>query len=1453
MIGSWWRHPLTPVAACRLHLHGFLPSLPSSRLFSRLLNPTIETCRGQWQIHRAVSLYRTKTNPDRPVSSLSRTTLCESSSFSGRPSDPLLCPYTASMIIRKAERKGPFSERPNRSFSARDMSTVVQTEPDREQLLRLQPVRGDDSISLLGLRTSDQKRYVMPSQIVLNEHIYSDDKNVNTKKPRVLISNYSRRTVTLPRVMYCNEGYSTTKYNVLHAVNQWKEKRKGSLLPVAGPIRQTLLGRSPPILVHANKLPGPFEETTDGSKQEISTIIPQPKGCRFHRKETHNREIQKHAFYALKSTALAKRAERSMRGTHHAIHSMDEKNAFTLQLKQPLIMAGSLILQDMHEVLEAQEEIYTDAANSCPALDRDTKEGFSHEHFISVEPEKSQLLNQPTNVERASILSGASSPDCCEENASQTESPCVDMPQYNSSDKCEPHLYPQTRDLEDTLSQSNPTQSETIYGNILSFEKRLLPESGNDSFVIHPLHYYTSEDIVLQSRENSESVHLSSISLPLLETDTPMDTSSDTSDHLTDQPVDARPSYDVPISPVVSRVPTATSPPTRLEQRSSRTSYVCMSPPLAVKPSIPPSKLLTSQHALSSPPQEELIHKPRALLQPISASSSTHMRPGIPIRGRIPKRLTLYNPPTFCSQMQQAGPKASRLQERGAQNYHWMPGPIKLAGLTVHSLVALEPIPFHSAAQLMSTRLLAPPAPCVSIPSELQHTASQTDVHGAAVPLKPPPPINVGMSRYPPRLRAFIKASASGTKTELQRPHTKVVPSTLLRRASDPPRLHRYKMRSASAYVPRSEPLRPDLLSFRPRTAPALGMLSPHSPAHLKLLYNTPMTVTRENVVRSVKDAPSPYVPSDIRVFPEDLSGTSPADTRIECQTPHASSRVVRSVYAPMKLPTKEKQISTICKVVSARTNALTEEDMEDIKQIFHNTSHDSMSSPYAQHLVTPDQQNCVRKLFNDIRKDAEIRRIYGIDRVKRGLNMELYKRIKYSDGDAVIHKVRGLHPDTDSSAPDGFEPPDFRELTTETTSPQDATAEVDRNLRAVKAFLYTPSSSPLEESLPTDHSKEAQHGGHHSPQARNLTEIMASTPTNNPMINVLKQSLGVTPNRLLTTPLPNLRGSKALLPSRPYSSMMLDYVTYLQVYTPKLRAPPEHHHVTKSAPLNAATYDSHLTKLLKEGLNRQRCASFGISRPISCAPSCTSFKKLTRLPISARTTSKVDTGSSQIALDDHECLTSAGRPIVHNHFVEPVIVLQADKEVTKEARDDEVMLDMLINDDWKQAFEDPHRHQNLGPASLREASTEVFAGRGADTNEAPVQSLMHPSDRHITDTLEELPPDPPPDKHDGCPRRRAVAGDKTVSNRKACRRFYKEAIIDRDVSRIYRTYAQYTAPRLCPLAPARLNYERLLSRPLTVTKETIAKNLAFYQTDMKKITPVTPLFTDRTYTCNLQ
>lgn len=1386
-------------------------------------------------MHRTVSLPRTKTNPDRPVSSLSKAALCESSSFSGRPSEPLLCPYTASMIIRRAERKRPLSERPNRSFSARDTGTVVHTEPEREQLLRLQPVKGDDSIDLLGLRTSGQKRYVMPSQIVLNEHIYSDDKNMDTRKPRVLISNHSRRTVTLPRVMYCNEGYSTTKYNVLHSVSQWREKRRGGMLSVAEPVRQATLGRPPPILTHANKPPEICEKSTDGSKQEVSTITPQPKSCRFHHKEARNREVHKNALYALKNVSLVRRAERPMRSMLHATTGVEQEGAFALQLKQPLVIAGSLGSQNMHDVLESQEETHTDTANSWPDPGQGTEEEFSHEPFATAKGKKSQSFKQPTKVEHASMLPGTASPSCCEENNSQAGSPCANMPQYTSSDKCGSHLFPQVKDLEDAFSQSNPTQSETICGNILSFERRLLPESGNDSFIIHPLQYYTSEDTASQSRENSESVHLSSISLPLLTTDPPTDTSSDTSDHFTDRPIDARLSYDAPISPVVSRVPTATPPPMHIEQKSSRTSYVCVSPPLAIKPSIPPSKLLTSQHGLSSPSQEEKMHQPRAFLQ----SSFTHIQPGPSFRGRIPKRFTLSSPPALCSQTQlQVGPKASRLQERGAQNYHWMPDLTKLAGLIVHSLVAIEPIPFHNAAQPMPTDLPAPSVLRVPMPSEFQHVASQTDACGTVVPSKPPPPINLGISRYPPQLRAFIKASASGTKTELQRPRNKAASSTVSRRSSDLPKLRCYKLRSASAYVSRTEPLRPDLLSFRPRTAPAFRMLPLHSPAHLRLLYNTPMTIERENIIRSVKDIPSPYVPSDIRIFPEDLSGTSPVDTRIECQTPHVSSRIVRSVYAPMKIPTKENQISTMCNAVSARTNALTEEDVKDIKQIFHNTSHDSALSPYAQRLVTPDQKNCVTKLFNDLRKDAEIRRIYGIDRVKRGLNMELYKRIKYSDGDTVIHKVRGLHPDTDSSAPDGFEPPDFRELTNEITSPQDATVEADRNFKAVKAFFYTPSSSPLEESLPTDRFEEAQHEGPHLSLAQNLTEVVISTPTHNPMIGISKQALDVTPNRLLTTPLPNLRRSKTALPSRPHSNMMLDYIAYLQAYTPKLRAPPQRHHAAKSAALNTTAYDSHLTKLLKEGLNRQRCASFGISRSLSCAPSCTRSKEPARPPVSARTASRIDTGSSQVILDDHGCLTSTDRPTVHNHLVEPVTVLQTGDEVTREAKDDEATLNVPVSDGCKQVFEDPHGCQNLDPVSLQEAPTNVFA--------------EHDSDKRITNTLEKLPPNPPPDKHDRGLRQRAVAGDKTVSNRKACRRFYKEAIIDRDVGRVYRGYAQCTALRLHPFTPAQLNYEKLLSRPLTATKETIAKKLTLYQIDTKEIAPVTPLLTDRAHACSL-
>ena len=339
-------------------------------------------------------------------------------------------------------------------------------------------------------------------------------------------------------------------------------------------------------------------------------------------------------------------------------------------------------------------------------------------------------------------------------------------------------------------------------------------------------------------------------------------------------------------------------------------------------------------------------------------------------------------------------------------------------------------------------------------------------------------------------------------------------------------------------------------------------------------------------------------------------------------------------------------------------------------------------------------------------------------------------------------------------------------------------------------------------------------------------------------MIGISKQALDVTPNRLLTTPLPNLRRSKTALPSRPHSNMMLDYIAYLQAYTPKLRAPPQRHHAAKSAALNTTAYDSHLTKLLKEGLNRQRCASFGISRSLSCAPSCTRSKEPARPPVSARTASRIDTGSSQVILDDHGCLTSTDRPTVHNHLVEPVTVLQTGDEVTREAKDDEATLNVPVSDGCKQVFEDPHGCQNLDPVSLQEAPTNVFA--------------EHDSDKRITNTLEKLPPNPPPDKHDRGLRQRAVAGDKTVSNRKACRRFYKEAIIDRDVGRVYRGYAQCTALRLHPFTPAQLNYEKLLSRPLTATKETIAKKLTLYQIDTKEIAPVTPLLTDRAHACSL-
>lgn len=170
----------------------------------------------------------------------------------------------------------------------------------------------------------------------------------------------------------------------------------------------------------------------------------------------------------------------------------------------------------------------------------------------------------------------------------------------------------------------------------------------------------------------------------------------------------------------------------------------------------------------------------------------------------------------------------------------------------------------------------------------------------------------------------------------------------------------------------------------------------------------------------------------------------------------------------------------------------------------------------------------------------------------------------------------------------------------------------------------------------------------------------------------------------------------------------MLDYIAYLQAYTPKLRAPPQRNHAAKSAALNTTAYDSHLTKLLKEGLTGS--AARALAYPVHfLALHPVPVPRNQPDPVSARTASRIDTGSSQVILDDHGCLTSTDRPTVHNHLVEPVTVLQTGDEVTREAKDDEATLNIPVSDGCKQLFEDPHGCQNLDPVSLQEAPTNVL------------------------------------------------------------------------------------------------------------------------------------------------
>lgn len=1256
--------------------------------------------------------------------------------------------------------------------------------------------------------------------------------------------------------MYCDEGYGTHRYNVLHSVNKWVDERKGGLLPVADPSRQKLLARPSPILACAKNSPDLYKELADSSGQAISTIAPQPRNFYLLQNEARDRELQKEILSTLQDVNLVKRPNMSSKSLISQARSTGRQSILPLQSKQPLVITSSSVSQDMHKILENRKETYVEHVSSCSDSEQGALERLLKKPLTLADHKRRQLSKQATqmdnqDLEHESIFQGIRSPDYHELSASTTENSWTDASQQNLLNECEYSLHTQVKSPDDVHSQSNPTQSETIYGNILSFERRLLPESGNDSFAIHPLQYYTSGDMTLQSCENSESTRLSAISIPLLSTDTPTEQSSDVSTHCISQHIGTRLSCDAPISPMASRVPTATPPPTHAEHGSRRIPHICISPPLSIQPSVPPSKLLSSQYDPSSPAKEEAKPRLRHLLRYAIDSNSSSVQHNTKIWGRFPKRSTSrsFSAPRTQSQTQsQTTHVASRLQERGAQNFYRKPDPTKLAGLIVHSLVAIEPISFQNTAHMMPTDSMILPAPLAPISSKVNHAGSLTDVHGVSVPQKYTPPINVGMSRYPPQLRAFIKASTSSTKSVMQRLRTKIAPSASSRLTTTLPKLRCYKLRSVSARTPIThvEPLRSDPLSFRPRTAPALSPLSPHSPADIRLLYNTPMTIGKENIIRSVKDVSSPYSMHDVRIFPEDLSNSQPVNPLVEYQTPHAPPRSIRSVYAPMKIPSNEEQISTMCDIVSARTNALTEEDIEEIKQIFYNTSHDSASSLYAQQLAAPGQRNYVTRLFNDIRKDADIRRVYGIDKVKRGLNMELYKRIKHSNGDSVIHKVRGVQPDTDSSSPDGFEPPDFRELISETNSPENAAA-ADRNLKTIKAFIYTPSSSHLEESPPTDCSKDEQYEAHGTLLDRqNYIRATVKTPMHNPVISILKRFLVTAPNRLATAPSHNLRRDMAETSFLSKSGMMMDYIAYLHTYTPKLRAPPSHYRIAKSAPLNAAPRDSKLTKLLKEELNKQQHTSIGISRSVSCALSRNLSSRPATCSVLVKTLSTIDDAGSQVILDDQEDLTDINAAAIGDCSVEPIAVLQETRRCVEEARGGEIVSEVLANrnDECRDIQdEDQCAHQNSDSLSSDSTPMVVFAEDEPDIDEATTKSVIHVPGGCANDSLEEPPPNPPLDKHDKYPRRKAIPGDKTVSNRKACRRFYKEAIIDRDVSRIYRTYTQRPTPQSRPCTAAQLNYEKLLSRPLTVSKEKIAERVGLHQTDAKRINLVTPSF----------
>lgn len=1350
------------------------------------------------------------------------------------------------MIIKKAGGKRPLSEKPNRSVSARDLSIITRAESTKEQLLRLQPIKDTDSINLLGLRENDRKRYIMPHQIVLNEHIYSDDKNIDTGKPRVLISNHSRRTITLPRIIYCDEGYNTHKYNVLHSINKWANSRKGNLISAVDSNRQKLLTRPSPILICSKKFPGFCKELTDSSGPEISTTVTRSKHIYSRQNGTCDKDIQNEIPSTIHDTNFIKRPKMSPNSLIKQTKTARMHSNFSPQSKQPLFTPNNQPSQHIHKIIEKHEEEHTERISSYHRHEQDILDRPLEKPPTLTEHENHQLPKQlmqidNQDIDHESVFQGIQPPDYYKSNASQTESSWTNASQQNVLVIPKYRLPSQVKSTDDIDSQSNPTQSETIYGNILSFERRLLPESGNDSFAILPLHYCASDDTVLQSSGDSESTRLSSISIPLLSTDMTTEQSTDTPTHQIKQSINERLSCDTPISPMASRIPTALPSLKHTNYRRNEVQHGCVSPPFPVQPSVPPSKLISSNYDLFSPSKEKPKHRVNSPLLHIIDFNSALVQCNTGVRDCSSKRFTTRSLSAFRSQIQMQSKTnytVSRLQERGAQNFYRKPDPIKLAGLIVHSLIAIEPIFSQNTAYIRPIDSPTLPAPLAPISSEVNHATSLPDVQGSSVPQKRESSINVGISRYPLQLHAFIEKSTSITKPILQRQRTRTAPSTSGTQTTSFPRLCCYKLRSASARIPvtRVEPLFSDLISFRPHTAPALSPLSPCSPTDIKLLYNTPMTIGKENIIKSIKGVSSPHTMRGIRIFPEDLSDNQLINSHIEYHTPHVPLKLTQSIYAPMKVPTTEEQISMMCDVVSARNNALTDEDIEEMKQIFYNTSHDSASSPYAQHLVTPNQQNYVTRLFKGIRKDAYIRQTYGIDKIKRGLNMELYKRIKHSEGDAVIHKIRGVQPDTDSSSPDGFEPPDFRVLVNETNSPQNLSAATNRNLKTVKAFLYTPSSSHLEDSPSTDCPKKEQDSTSNKVIGETDSgKAIVKTPIHNPVISILNKSLTVDPNKLTSAPSQHLRRCMTTNTSLSHSGMIIDSIAYLHTYTPNLHVPPYKYRIAKSTPLNITPRDSKLTKILKEELNKHNHASFRISHPMSHTRSFSFSSKPATCSTLVKTALTIDDCGSQIILDDQETATA------HDCLIQLADVLRETRRSIDKVKDEEMVSE--VPDNGKDALdEDQHVYQNSDTVSSDSTPLVIYTENEPNNDESTVKNVTYAPSEHVIDPPEKQPPNLSLEKHNAYSHRRAIPGDKTVSNRKACRRFYKEAIIDRDIGRIYRTYTKVTPqPRLC--TTTQLSYEKLLSRPLTVSKEKVTEKAGFYQAETRRINQVIPSF----------